>query len=114
MTKKITVAICLLFILGCSSVSESVTRHENTFNVGDFVIHKLDGKRGIITEQYFSRYHSETLYRGYVVVRFSIKQNNIHGNDTAGGSGFLGDTRHFSPSAYSTIDCYYEELELEL
>ena len=120
MIKKITMGLLLLFILGCSGgkVPNAIIQHEKSFHVGDIVIHKLDGKRGIIIRQSFSfedtaPFCDKGYYLGYLWVRFSINQENIRGNDSAGGSGFMGHVKHFSPSAYVTLKCRYQEVELE-
>lgn len=77
------------------------------YEVGDKVrvkgLNKIGVIRNIIKAEYW--YNDIPRYR----IIFSI--DNTAGIDTAAGSGFLGDTRHFKPSVFT--DIILEETLLE-
>ena len=45
-------------------------------------------------------------------IRFAIREENVHGNDTAAGSGILGSVQHFKPTMYKKILCHKQELRI--
>ena len=52
-------------------------------------------------------------YKNYMFyIRFAIRKENVHGNDTAAGSGILGSVQHFKPTMYKKILCHKQELRI--
>lgn len=85
--------------------------YRDGYTIGTVVEHKTDGRRGTICGYGRRTYRNKNgAYMFYV--RFSVRAENVHGMDTAAGSGVLGSVKHFEPTLYVTVLCHRQELTI--